>query len=468
MIRCHSSKHQRLGNEDEDEELLLPQASSRSSDWERVIEKPSFAEKMTLDAVSARSPRKTGEKEKVVIEPFSSEDDIEQTLLIFEESAPCEYNHDDFRNEGSLGVLRPTRSGAHSAPGVHVRSSEGESQRYSLPEAIEAQVVVKEADVEAQIQQHLHLNFDKMAAARAHDELMQRAERATDASINSSVGNEVNDGKPTPKRRILCYVLPVVLAALVVAIVVGVVVSKGKTTASNSTVGKCSFCADGTMPSNLDAKKIDQSQTCSGFMESQVTLDATNPQCEQGQALAWMFCDCPSLPSPKHDDSACILCPDGAQSVGQDCADLHVVVALVGSSPFMTCDDIIATVSANCTCPNLDEVERFNRLLRPISGDAIDDSASPQFQALNWIANIDPAGLSVEQDSAPLIRQRYVAAVLYFAMGGESWTDQRNFLSAVKTCLWNVDAYGIGCDALDGVTSFRLRKCCRMVSESHC
>jgi hypothetical protein len=137
----------------------------------------------------------------------------------------------------------------------------------------------------------------------------------------------------------------------------------------------------------------------------------------------------------------------------------------MGSSEFMTCDDAIAAaVSTNCTCPNLDSLQLFSRLLRPVSGNAISDSRSPQFQALNWIANVDSARLSVEQDSHEVIRQRFVAAVLYFSLGGESWTDQRNFLSTNHACLWNDDENGLGCNEVDEAIWFRLRKCRQLLS----
>jgi hypothetical protein len=485
MIRSCSNKHRRFTDEEEeDEELLLSQQASpsnrsSSSDW--VVEKPLavLTEKMTQGGDYTVSCPLSKMETGVVIEPFSSRDDIEQTLLIFnEESGPRCHNHnnDQFKNEGSFEE-QPSSA-------THISGSCGNN--YSLLKAGEAEVVVQQADVEGHVREHLHLDVDKMAA-QVHQELMQRAELRMEENASTNGSPAENDVKPTTrKRRMVCYVLPVVLVALAVAIVVVIVVvvlvPKGKSTnAIVYTSGKCSLCANGTIPLHLDTNRIDEMQTCLSFMDSQVTLDATNPQCQQGQALAWMFCDCPTLPSSPYpynsDTFACDYCPDGVLPVGQAdfCDNLNIAVTLVGSSPFMTCDDVIAVAvgrvvvsSNNCTCPNLDPVERFSRLLRPISG-AIRDSTSPQFQALHWIANVDPAKLSVEQQehSHEMIRQRYVAAVLYFSLGGESWINQHNFLSADHACLWNDnnnddddDDNGIGCNELDdGVTWFRLRKC---------
>jgi hypothetical protein len=46
----------------------------------------------------------------------------------------------------------------------------------------------------------------------------------------------------------------------------------------------------------------------------------------------------------------------------------------------------------HCICPNLDPMEQYRRLLWPLSGKALEDYTSLQFQALEWIAHTDIHG----------------------------------------------------------------------------
>jgi hypothetical protein len=116
----------------------------------------------------------------------------------------------------------------------------------------------------------------------------------------------------------------------------------------------------------------------------------------------------------------------------------------------------------SCTCPD-DELATLQSILEPISGDALYEAGSPQYKALNWLANEDPAGLSVEETSSETIENRYVAAVLYYAFDGGD-LQQYNFLSESDVCTWKKDGldgleYGIACDSSDNIVSLRLRKC---------
>jgi Leucine-rich repeat (LRR) protein len=102
----------------------------------------------------------------------------------------------------------------------------------------------------------------------------------------------------------------------------------------------------------------------------------------------------------------------------------------------------------------------FQEFLAPISGELLKDITSPQYQALNWLANVDAANMTIGVDSEAAIKTRYVAAVLYYAFQGDTWTDKYSFLSDRETCSWNqrfVDGYrGIAC-GIDGIAeSFQL------------
>jgi hypothetical protein len=103
----------------------------------------------------------------------------------------------------------------------------------------------------------------------------------------------------------------------------------------------------------------------------------------------------------------------------------------------------------------------FQEFLAPISGELLKDITSPQYQALNWLANNDAANMTIGVDSEAAIKTRYVAAVLYYAFQGDTWADKYQFLSDRETCSWNqrfVDGYrGIAC-GIDGIAeSFQLR-----------
>jgi hypothetical protein len=60
-----------------------------------------------------------------------------------------------------------------------------------------------------------------------------------------------------------------------------------------------------------------------------------------------------------------------------------------------------------------------------------------QYEALQWLANSDPANLPLETTAIRILVERYTVALLYFSTGGTSWWDQHNFLSADTVCNWN-------------------------------
>jgi hypothetical protein len=75
---------------------------------------------------------------------------------------------------------------------------------------------------------------------------------------------------------------------------------------------------------------------------------------------------------------------------------------------------------------------QFRSLLVPLSGeDALDDSTSPQSQAFEWVLS------DATQREDEVIETRYVAATLYYSLGGAQWVNQHNFLSQNDVCEWN-------------------------------
>jgi hypothetical protein len=107
--------------------------------------------------------------------------------------------------------------------------------------------------------------------------------------------------------------------------------------------------------------------------------------------------------------------------------------------------------------------EVFQEFLAPISGELLKDINSPQFKALTWLANDDTANMTIGVESEAAIKTRYVAAVLYYAFQGDTWTNNYSFLSDRETCSWNqrfLDGYhGHSCGADGTVESFQTRTC---------
>jgi hypothetical protein len=104
-------------------------------------------------------------------------------------------------------------------------------------------------------------------------------------------------------------------------------------------------------------------------------------------------------------------------------------------------------------------------LLTPISGGGVLlNKTSPQYKALDWLANADAAKLeppSANDDNHNLyqLAQRYILAVLYFATGGPThWEKDYNWLSGKHVCEWS-DGGGIRkCDSNQQVMDISLCK----------
>jgi hypothetical protein len=70
---------------------------------------------------------------------------------------------------------------------------------------------------------------------------------------------------------------------------------------------------------------------------------------------------------------------------------------------------------------------------------------SSQIEALNWLADDDPANLDFELVPPDELLERFVVALLYFSMRGENWVDSFGFLSPSSVCWWNEydDVFGV-------------------------
>jgi len=92
---------------------------------------------------------------------------------------------------------------------------------------------------------------------------------------------------------------------------------------------------------------------------------------------------------------------------------------------------------------NDDRVE-IVALLESISGDALNDSTTPQSMARTWLLNKDSAQVSIRVNGEERVKQRYALSVLYFALDGPNWKTD-NFLASSSECDWT----GITCNDAD-------------------
>lgn len=63
------------------------------------------------------------------------------------------------------------------------------------------------------------------------------------------------------------------------------------------------------------------------------------------------------------------------------------------------------------------------------------DTNSPQYFAARWIADLDPRYVAL--DDLEVFRTRYVLAVLYYAMHGDRWEHEVNWMTMHTYCDWN-------------------------------
>jgi hypothetical protein len=94
------------------------------------------------------------------------------------------------------------------------------------------------------------------------------------------------------------------------------------------------------------------------------------------------------------------------------------------------------------------------------SGLAALPSDSPRGKALNWIRNED-TGVDIKTTPITLLLERYVVAVMYYAMGGgsEALKDDFGFLSEASVCEWKNTFYnGVWCNSDSKVKEINIGK----------
>ena len=98
-----------------------------------------------------------------------------------------------------------------------------------------------------------------------------------------------------------------------------------------------------------------------------------------------------------------------------------------------------------------------------ISIQALQDRSTPQYQALEWMANddsTDPLHFTLSDDE---LVERFVVVLLYFSMKGANWINQARFLSpSLNICSWNstidITIGVLGCNEVGSVVRLVLSK----------
>jgi hypothetical protein len=104
-----------------------------------------------------------------------------------------------------------------------------------------------------------------------------------------------------------------------------------------------------------------------------------------------------------------------------------------------------APTAAPTACTSLDCLAEILLQNGVADTETLQDESSPQFLALRWLANNDPAFLDLDSTSSVIVA-RYVLAVLYFATSGEGGLSGLSFLTTKSVCEWQ----GVSCNG-DGL-----------------
>jgi hypothetical protein len=86
----------------------------------------------------------------------------------------------------------------------------------------------------------------------------------------------------------------------------------------------------------------------------------------------------------------------------------------------------------------------------------LQDRTTLQYEALDWLANVD--AWEVDMDSVPsqVFVERYVLALLFLSTNGYLWRSGCNFLTPTSVCEWNNGRRGVFCDEDDLIVALSL------------
>ena len=114
---------------------------------------------------------------------------------------------------------------------------------------------------------------------------------------------------------------------------------------------------------------------------------------------------------------------------------ISFVIVTVGVAIGASIDKHLA---ANEYLSNEERHEKFTELLLPVVGSTVMDETSPEYRAVQWMAEKDPARMPVHSH-IDLITQRFALADLFESTQGSNWQNSHNFMSDKDVCDWNLD-----------------------------
>lgn len=109
-----------------------------------------------------------------------------------------------------------------------------------------------------------------------------------------------------------------------------------------------------------------------------------------------------------------------------------ILLFLAGCTAFAVIVTMLVKTVEPAPPQALSHVLPFLKSISPDNGTALEDANSPQFRAATWLAgnsNIDTMANRTKI-------QRYALATLYYATGGDEWTDKHKWLTDANECEW--------------------------------
>jgi hypothetical protein len=147
---------------------------------------------------------------------------------------------------------------------------------------------------------------------------------------------------------------------------------------------------------------------------------------------------------------------------------ITMVAVIVKNKKSASSDELSLGNATSMEGGETNEENIFEQGLKPCEGkedfliytscDDMSDQRSPQWKAWDWLVNDDAAGLSVSTGASEFdVQQRFAAATLYFAMGGEGWSSDLGFLSTASICNWNDgEIKGIFCNDAGAINEINI------------
>jgi hypothetical protein len=140
-----------------------------------------------------------------------------------------------------------------------------------------------------------------------------------------------------------------------------------------------------------------------------------------------------------------------------------VVVALTkkdAAAPTMApmIAEVIETQDPTTSPTMLEVTTKFTQLVNLIGAVTPDvnfeDRTTPQYVALDWLANVDTWEVDIDSVDPQVFVERYVLALLFLSTEGESWRKDYNFLAPTSVCDWSQSVKGVICNGT-GIDNYR-------------